>query len=181
MSVGSAPVYSGKCSAKCLHGHSSVQLQASEVLRPNKNIMAKLFFCKRTLVHQYTPCFHDSVLLWSFLETVDEELSDFFVTLSVDADVFDLFAFFFIAESKGMRGIVTSNVTRHIDCVSIKTHNAKTYLLMSLFIATELEEKWPCLHNVELHVYATSMLCKVVDTPCGQQVSVFPRIKNNNS
>lgn len=59
-----------------------------------------------TLVHQYTPCFHDSILLLSFLETVDEELSDLFVTLSVDADAFDLFDFFFIAEAKGMRGIV---------------------------------------------------------------------------
>lgn len=57
-------------------------------------------------MHQYTPCFHDSVLILSFLEAVDEELSGLFVTLSVAADAFDLFDFFFIAEAKGMRGIV---------------------------------------------------------------------------
>lgn len=62
--------------------------------------MEKVFLCKRTPRHQCTPCFHDSVLLLSFLESVDEQLSDLFVTLSVDADAFDLFDFFFILKLK---------------------------------------------------------------------------------
>lgn len=63
-----------------------------------------MFFCTRTLRHRHPPRFHDSFLLLRFLGSDEDELSDLFVTLSVNA--FDLFDFFFISETKRMRRTV---------------------------------------------------------------------------
>lgn len=70
-----------------------------------KNIMTKMLFCTRTLRHRHLPRFHDSFLLLSFLGSDEDELSDLFVTLSVNA--VDLFDFFFISKTKMTQTVKT--------------------------------------------------------------------------
>lgn len=112
--------------------------------------MTKMFFCAKKPRHHHAPCFHDSFLFLSFLESVEEELSALVVTLSVNADASDLFGFFFIAVRQ--KNETSCKDVTHRSSVSTNAHNVKAYLRLPVLIAADSEEKHSCLHNIELHV-----------------------------